>query len=73
MIIKKLDRQSPKAKIWDNEKNKVLFTFVNVEFQTDDDYIIECWSKQFDKSINVLTNKHDPTEKPTKKRGRPKK
>ncbi len=73
MIIKKLDRQSPKAKIWDNAKNKVLFTFVNGEFETDDDYIIEFWSKHFDNSINVLSKKHEPTEKPIKKRGRPKK
>ncbi len=76
MIIKKLDRQSPKAKIWDNAKNKVLFTFVNGEFETNDAYILNFWAKHFDSSISVPSEKHEPTElpideQPKNRRGRP--
>jgi hypothetical protein len=71
MIIKKLDKQSPKAKIWDPSKKKILFTFVNGEFETNDAYIIDFWAKHFDSSISVLPKEHESTEKPSKKRGRP--
>jgi len=70
MIIKKLDYQSPKAKVWDASKKKILFTFVDGEYETEDEYIISFWAKLTNNS-SVSTNDEHREEKPKKKRGRP--
>lgn len=47
MILKaKQGIASPNAKVWDSKLEKILFTFVDGEFETDDKYIIDFWTAQ---------------------------
>jgi len=73
MIIKKLEHQSPKAKIWDASQKKILFTFVDGEYETNDEYILAFWANKFDSSVSVPTEGHEQVEVKPKRRGRPKK
>ena len=46
MILKsKIGIASPNSMVWDASQDKVLFTFVNGEYETDDKYVIEFWSR----------------------------
>ena len=44
MILEQLENKSPNAKVWDSKKGKILFTFKDGKFETDDEYIIKFWS-----------------------------
>ena len=47
MILKaKKGIASPNAMVWDSKLEKILFTFVDGEFETDDKYIIDFWTAQ---------------------------
>lgn len=73
MIIKKLDYQSPKAKVWDASQKKILFTFVDGEYETEDEYILAFWAK-FTNNDSVSNDEgHEQVEVKPKRRGRPKK
>lgn len=71
MIIKKLKNQSPNASIWDKDKEKILFTFSNGEFETDDKYILNYWAKYFGDGVSIVDEGHNTEEVKPKKRGRP--
>lgn len=47
MKIKVLDGMSTSVQIWDKVKKRVLFRFVNGEFETEDQYIIDYWNKYY--------------------------
>ena len=70
MILKILKGMSPKAKIWDNTKQKILFAFKDGEFNTDDEYIIKFWGTR-DSSV-CTTKDIGVGEKPTKRKRRTK-
>ena len=67
MILKALKGMSPKAKVWDSKKGKILFTFENGEYETDDEYIIKFWSA-FDSSICTTEDRRAGESKPKRKR-----
>jgi hypothetical protein len=47
MILKaKKGIASPNSMVWDSKLEKILFTFVDGEFETDDKYIIDFWTAQ---------------------------
>ena len=62
---------SPKASIWDSNKGKILFTFENGEFETDDGYIIKFWSAR-DSSVCPPKDIGVGKEKPAKRTRRTK-
>ena len=70
MILKILKGMSPKSKIWDSTKEKILFTFKDGEFETDDEYIIKFWGAR-DSSVCPPEN-IGVGEKPTKRTRRTK-
>ena len=71
MILKIKKGMSPKSKIWDDSKQKILFTFKDGEFDTDDEYIIKFWG--VDSSSIRPTENIGAGEKPTKRKRRTKK
>ena len=47
MILKaKKGIASPNSMVWDSKLEKILFTFVDGEYETDDKYIIDFWTAQ---------------------------
>ena len=59
---------SPKAKIWDNAKQKILFTFKDGEYDTSDEYIIKFWSDRVNPIPNAPSEEARELEKPKRKR-----
>lgn len=70
--------KNPNASIYDPKKGDVLFKFVDGEFETDDNYIINFWLSYTGESSNssdvdLSDSKKEETEVKKPRRGRPKK
>ena len=69
MKIKVLENMSPRCLIWDKDKNKSLFRFVNGEYETEDEYIISYWDKYYKGGVQdaevIETPKEVVASKPT--------